>query len=100
MKILTEPKNALIKQYKKLLNLDNVELVVEAEALREIAAKAIAQKTGARGLRSIMEGILVQPMFHIPTYTDISKVTITKECVTEQASPVLTDRQGNIVKAW
>lgn len=100
VKILTQPKNALIKQYTKLLHLDNVELVVESDALKEIAAKAIAQKTGARGLRSIMEGILVQSMFHIPTYTDVSKVTITKECVTEQASPVLTDRQGNIVKAW
>ncbi len=100
VKILTEPKNALVRQYKKLFHYDNVELVVETEALKEIAAKAIAQKTGARGLRSIMEGILMQSMYHLPNYTEISKVTITKECVTENASPILTDRQGAVVHAW
>ena len=99
-RILTEPKNALIKQYKKLFSYDNVKLVVEADALHEIAAKAIAQKTGARGLRSIMEDILMQSMYNLPSYTDISSVTITKECVTENASPILTDHDGNIVKAW
>jgi len=100
IRILTEPKNALVKQYKKLFHYDNVELVVETDALKEIAAKAIAQKTGARGLRSIMENILMQSMFNLPSYVDISKVTITKECVTENASPILTDRQGAVVHAW
>ncbi|MBE6876228.1 MAG: ATP-dependent Clp protease ATP-binding subunit ClpX [Ruminococcus sp.] len=100
VRILTEPKNALIRQYKKLFNYDNVELIVDADALKEVAAKAIAQKTGARGLRSIMEGILMKSMFNLPSYTDISKVTITKECVTENASPILTDRFGTVVHAW
>ncbi|MBR0485172.1 MAG: ATP-dependent Clp protease ATP-binding subunit ClpX [Oscillospiraceae bacterium] len=100
VRILTEPKNALVRQYKKLLNYDNVELIVEADALKEVAAKAIAQKTGARGLRSIMENILMNSMFHLPSHADISKVTITKECVTENASPVLTDRSGTVIHAW
>ena len=100
VKILTEPKNALVRQYVKLFHYDNVELTVQPEALKEIAKKAIAQKTGARGLRSIMEGILMDSMFHLPTYAEISKVTITKECVTENTSPILTDRQGNVVHQW
>jgi len=100
VKILTEPKNALVKQYIKLFSYDHVELKVEPDALKEIAAKAIAQKTGARGLRSIMEDILMKSMFHLPTYEEISQVTITKECVTENASPILTDRQGQIVHEW
>ena len=63
IKILTEPKNALLKQYKKLFDYDNIDLIVEDDALMEIAKKAIAQKTGARGLRSIIEDVLMQPMF-------------------------------------
>ncbi|MDE6776854.1 MAG: ATP-dependent Clp protease ATP-binding subunit ClpX [Oscillospiraceae bacterium] len=98
--ILTEPKNALIKQYVKLFGYDNAELLVEQEALEEIAKKAISQKTGARGLRAIMEGILMKSMFHLPTHADIAKIMIKKECVTENASPVLTDRNGQTVQLW
>ena len=87
VKILTEPKNALIKQYKKLFEYDDIELVVEDDALIEIANKTIAQKTGARGLRAIVENILMNVMFDAPSREDVSKVIITKECVTEDAQP-------------
>jgi ATP-dependent Clp protease ATP-binding subunit ClpX len=100
MRILTEPKNALVKQYVKLLSYDKVELEVQTEALRAIAEKAIKQETGARGLRSIMEGILLDCMYHLPTCPDIGKVTITPECVTEGAKPVVTDRAGTPVTEW
>ncbi len=97
VKILTEPKNALIRQYVKLFGYDDVKLEVEESALREIAKRAIAQKTGARGLRSIMENILMDSMFNVPTHTNIGKVTITKECVTDGVQPILTDRRNKVV---
>ncbi len=100
VKILTEPKNALVKQYVKLFGYDDVRLEVEESALIEIAKKAIAQKTGARGLRSIMESILMESMFNLPSYGNIAKVTITKECVTEGAAPMLTDRRNRVVENW
>ncbi len=100
VQILTEPKNALVKQYVKLFGYDDVKLEVEDASLIEIAKKAIKQKTGARGLRSIMEGILMESMFNLPSYGNIAKVTITKECVTEGASPILTDRRNRVVEQW
>ncbi|MDE6087377.1 MAG: ATP-dependent Clp protease ATP-binding subunit ClpX, partial [Oscillospiraceae bacterium] len=100
IRILTEPKNALVKQYTKLLAYDHAELSVEENALREIAKKAISQKTGARGLRAIMEGILMSSMFHLPSHTDITKITVTQDCVLENKSPVLTDRNGKAVQSW
>lgn len=87
VKILTEPKNALLKQYKRLFSIDNIELDIEDEALIEIAKKTLEQKTGARGLRAIIEGILIDIMFTAPSDTTITKVTITKECVTDNAPP-------------
>ena len=95
VRILTEPKNALLKQYSKLLSFDDVKLEVMPEALTEIAKKAITQNTGARGLRAIMEGILMETMFNLPTYTNIGKVIVTSDCVTEGAKPRLIDRKGN-----
>ncbi len=89
VKILTEPKNALIKQYKKLFEYDDIELVIEDEALIEIAKKTIAQKTGARGLRSIVEGILMKVMFDAPSTGDVSKVTITADCVINKTEPLI-----------
>ena len=83
VRILTEPKNALVKQYQKLFGYDHMELEITPEALTEIAAKAIQRKTGARGLRSIMEGILVQTMYDVPSLEQAKKVVVTKECVTE-----------------
>ena len=95
--ILTEPKNALIKQYKKLFEYDDIELEINDDALVEIAKKAIAQKTGARGLRSILEGVLMKSMYLVPSDGSIARVTVTKECITEKAQPILTNRRNKIV---
>lgn len=84
--ILTEPKNALIKQYIKLFELDDVKLEFEEDALKEIARLAIERKTGARGLRSILEDIMLDIMFDLPEYKD-KTVTITKDVVTKQKEP-------------
>lgn len=100
IRILTEPKNALVKQYVRLFAYDSAELSVDEGALQEIARKAISQKTGARGLRSIMEGILMSSMFNLPSRMDIAKITITKDCVLENQPPVLTDCNGNAVQSW
>ena len=97
MEILTKPKNALVKQFKKMLELDNVELEFEQEALNEIAKKAIERKTGARGLRSIIEGIMLDVMFELPSRDDIVKCIITKETVTDNASPKLVLEDGTVV---
>lgn len=97
VKILTEPKNALIKQYKKLFSYDDIELKVEDAALIEIAKKAIAQKTGARGLRSILEGVLMETMYSVPSDGSIAKVTITPECITEKKAPIWTNRRNKVV---
>ena len=89
VRILKEPKNALLKQYRKLFAYDNIELEIEDDALVEIAKKAIAQKTGARGLRSIMEGILMDSMFNVPSDGTVRKVIVKKECVTDDKQPEL-----------
>ena len=91
---LTEPKNALVKQYQKLFGYDHMELEITPEALTEIAAKAIQRKTGARGLRSIMESILVQTMYDVPSLEQAKKVVVTKECVTEGKQPEILDAEG------
>ncbi len=78
VKILTEPKNALVKQYKELFKMDGVELEFEEEALKAIAQKAIARKTGARGLRSIIEETLLDIMYEIPSRDNIEKCLIKK----------------------
>ena len=87
IKITTEPKNALVKQYKKLLQMDDVELIFEPEALDAIVDKAIERKTGARGLRSIIEEIMRDIMFDIPSNEKIEKCIITKDTVLNNASP-------------
>ncbi|MBR3269322.1 MAG: ATP-dependent Clp protease ATP-binding subunit ClpX [Oscillospiraceae bacterium] len=89
IRILTEPKNALLKQYKKLFRYDQIELEAEHDALAEIAKRAIEQKTGARGLRAILEGILMQTMFEVPSQEDIKRVLITAECVRDGKPPQL-----------
>lgn len=94
VRILTEPKNALVKQYQKLFGYDHMELEITPEALTEIAAKAIQRKAGARGLRSIMEGILVQTMYDVPSLEQAKKVVVTKECVTEGKQPEILDADG------
>lgn len=93
VKILTVPKNSIVQQYKKLFELDNVELYFEDEALEAIADMAHEQRTGARGLRGIMEGILKNPMFETPSDSTIEKIIITKEVVTDNASPQIIRRK-------
>ena len=97
VRILTEPKNALVKQYQKLFGYDHMELEITPEALTEIAAKAIQRKTGARGLRSIMESILVQTMYDVPSLEQAKKVVVTKECVTEGKQPEILDAEGKSI---
>ena len=87
VRILTEPKNAITKQYKYLLELDGVELEFEQEALKAIAHKAVEQETGARGLRAIVEGFMRDIMYDIPTDTTITKCIITKEVVEGEGKP-------------
>ena len=87
--ILTEPKNALVKQYQKLLAMDGVELKFTPDALEAIADKAIECKTGARGLRAILEETMLDVMYEIPSREDVGLCTITKECVTENKPPLL-----------
>jgi len=89
IRILTEPKNALLKQYQKLFEMDEVNLEFRDDALRAVAQKAIERKTGARGLRSIMENILMEPMFDIPTTGDIEEVVINGDVVDNGAAPLV-----------
>ena len=87
VRILTEPKNAMTKQYKALMSYDGVELDYDSEALEAIADKAIEMKIGARGLRSVMEGIMTDIMYSVPSEKDIEKVIITADCVNNNTSP-------------
>ena len=93
IKILLEPKNSLVKQYQKLFEIDGVELVFEQEALEAIVDKAIERKTGARGLRSIIEEIMRDIMFDIPSNPNIEKCIITKETVTKNAGPKVVESE-------
>jgi ATP-dependent Clp protease ATP-binding subunit ClpX len=99
VKILLEPKNALVKQYAHLFELDGIELEIEPEACRAIAKKAVERKTGARGLRTIMEEILSETMFEAPSNEQLVKVTVTAECVLEGKKPILTlDESKKVIK--
>ena len=89
IRIITEPKNALLKQYKKLFKLDNVELEIEPDAVRAIAQKALERKTGARGLRSILEGVMTDIMYEIPSRDDVEKCVITKATIEGMAQPTM-----------
>ena len=88
--ILTKPKNALVKQYQRLLEMDGVKLSFEEEALRQIAKEALKRKTGARGLRSILESIMRNVMYEIPSVEGVSACKVTKETITARKDPVLT----------
>jgi ATP-dependent Clp protease ATP-binding subunit ClpX len=98
IEILTQPKNALVKQYQKLLDLDNVELEFTEDSLREIAIKAIERKTGARGLRSIIEGLMLDVMYDLPSREDVAKCIIHAKCVTDNEMPTLLTKDGKEVK--
>ncbi|MBA4550183.1 ATP-dependent protease ATP-binding subunit ClpX [Thermoactinomyces vulgaris] len=97
VRILLEPKNALVKQYKKLLEMDNVELSFEQDALEAIAKEAIKRKTGARGLRAIIESIMLDVMFELPSRDDIVKCVITKDTVVQGGSPKLYTSEGRVI---
>lgn len=96
VEILTAPKNALAKQYQKMLELDNVELEFEDDALVEIAKLAIERKTGARGLRSIIEATMLDVMFELPSREDIKKCIITAETIRDKAEPKLILEDGSV----
>jgi ATP-dependent Clp protease ATP-binding subunit ClpX len=89
IKILTEPKNALVKQYKRLFEMENVTLTFTDDALSAVAKKAITRKTGARGLRSILEGVLLETMFELPTYEGVEEVVVNAEVIEGKAQPLL-----------
>src|ERR1700753_1266794 len=96
VQILTEPKNALVKQYAKLFELDNVELEFAPEALESIADQAILRGTGARGLRAIMEEVLLSVMYEVPSNPNIARVLITREVVLEKVIPTIVPRDRDI----
>ena len=94
VRILKEPKSALIKQYQKLFEYDNVKLSFEPEAIEAIAEKALERKTGARGLRSIMESIMMDVMYEIPSDETIEACVITKEAVEGTSQPLIVHREA------
>jgi len=83
IQILTQPKNALVRQYKKLFKIDGVELVFEDEALRGVAGQALRHKTGARGLRTILERTMMDLMYEVPGRSDVKKIVITEDMIAE-----------------
>jgi ATP-dependent Clp protease ATP-binding subunit ClpX len=98
MEILVKPKNALVKQYQRLFEMEDVRLDFADDALKSIAQKALLRKTGARGLRSIMEGILLDPMFELPGLDGVDEIMINKEVVEGRAKPlyIYSDRRGDV----
>ncbi|MDR6625385.1 ATP-dependent Clp protease ATP-binding subunit ClpX [Caulobacter segnis] len=101
VKILTEPKNAFVKQYQRLFEMENIGLTFTEDALHQVAKKAIARKTGARGLRSIMEGILLETMFELPNYEGVEEVVVNAEVVEGRAQPLLiyAEKKGGAASA-
>ena len=97
-KVLTQPKNAIIKQYQKLLALDEVNLVFDDEAVTAIAKKAVEKKTGARALRAIIEEFMLDIMYEIPKDDMIGQVTITKDYIEKKGSPLITMRESGEAK--
>jgi ATP-dependent Clp protease ATP-binding subunit ClpX len=94
VRILTEPKNALVKQYGKLLSMEGVDLEIRPNALRAIARKALARKTGARGLRSILEQSLIDTMFDLPNTANVDKVVVDESTIEENKPPLLVYREA------
>ena len=89
IRIMSEPKNAIIKQFQVLFKMDNIDLEMKKDALKEIAKLAILRKTGARGLRSIMEDLLVDLMFESPDHKDLKKIMINQDVVIKKSKPIL-----------
>jgi len=97
IRILTEPKNALVRQYQWMLGVDQVDLRFTEEALGAIARQALAQGTGARGLRSILERVMLNVMFEIPDHPEVRQVVITEDVVLRNAEPILETRESDAV---
>jgi ATP-dependent Clp protease ATP-binding subunit ClpX len=98
VRILIEPKNALTKQYRKMFELESAGLTFEPEALRAVARLAIQRGAGARGLRSIIEDVMTDVMFDLPSRTDIREVVITRECITERRPPLIVTERARVKK--
>ena len=98
IRILTEPKNSMVNQYKELMRLDDVELEFEQDALEKIAEKAISMKIGARGLRSVVEGVMNEIMFTVPSDPSVTKVTVTADSVQNGTSPLLTRNAQKMIE--
>jgi ATP-dependent Clp protease ATP-binding subunit ClpX len=96
--ILVEPKNALTKQYRKMFDLEDVGLTFEPEALRAVAERAIQRGAGARGLRAILEDVMTDVMFDLPSRTDVREVVITKECITDRRPPLIVTERARVKK--
>jgi ATP-dependent Clp protease ATP-binding subunit ClpX len=94
MQILTEPKNALVKQFSKLFGMEGVELEIRPAALKAVAKKALARKTGARGLRSILEQALINTMFDLPDLKNVEKVVVEESTIDEQKPPLMVYREA------
>ena len=94
VRILTEPKNAMTKQYQALMKMDGVDLIFEPAALEAVADRAIERKIGARGLRSVMEGVMTDVMYTVPSDPGVSKVTISADCVTGEEKPVIEHKEN------
>ena len=97
VEILTEPKNALVRQYQRFFGYDSIELVFTEDSLWEISDRALARETGARGLRSIIESALLDVMFELPSRSDVTKCVITKETISKGLKPtLLTSAEGAV----
>lgn len=99
VRIITEPKNALVKQYKKLFDMDHVDLEIQPDAIEAIAEKALERKTGARGLRGIMEKIMTNIMYEVPSRDDVKKCIITRETVEAEQDPELVLAEPKLANA-
>jgi ATP-dependent Clp protease ATP-binding subunit ClpX len=97
IRILREPKNSLTKQYEALFKMDGVKLHFEDDALREIAKKSIERKTGARGLRAIVENVMMDYMYHVPSDESITEITVTKEMVDDNLLLIDEEDEGSVV---
>ncbi len=98
VRILTEPKNALVRQFQRFLSLDNVELIFTQEALEAVAEEAMVHKTGARGLRTVIEGILLEVMYEIPSRGDVTKCVVSAETVLNRKRPLLLTQSGQSIE--
>ena len=93
VKILTEPRNSVVRQFQRLFAMDGVELIFEPDAMEAVATEAFLRKTGARGLRSIVEEALLDVMYEIPSRNDVARCVLSKEVFTEEAEPLLLTRE-------